>query len=97
MAKNKQYWINFQAGCAKFENCTRKSVADKVPAEKTSKEIIESFISGVTLQNFLYSHVSYVSPDIIFVKKNVAILHNTSKFVVLTMSPTHANIYNFTR
>ena len=56
-----------------------------------------SFISGATIHNFLYSHVSYVPPDIILDKKNVAILHNTSKFVALTMSPTQSNIYNFTR
>ena len=60
-------------------------------------KILLFLLTGASLKNFFYSHVSYVHPDIVIRKRNVIILDVTSEQIVFTINPAHVDIFNFTK
>ena len=55
------------------------------------------YLLGTNHQNYVYSHVSYVHPEFILANRNVAILHVTSQWIVLTMTSLQMDILNFAK
>ena len=52
---------------------------------------------GPRLDNFLFTHVSYVHPEFVLEKTNISLMSATSKTAIFTMNPLGTDLNNFAR